>query len=182
MEFTEFKHNVKNMYIKYAFNETHLKYIVNIYEGRKNTPTIMYYDDKLSMLLGIEWFLSKKSKINIKKEEQSRIDKLIAEENRSKVNVGDIYYTSWGYDRTITEFFQVVEILSKTKVNIKRIDEIIVSEDYMSHNTKPAKDQFISEVKKVSLDMYGNLVKADEYGHKAYKVTEGKEYYSSWYN
>lgn len=45
------------------------------------------------------------------------------------VKVGDLFYTSWGYEQTNVNFFQVIELVGKSSVRVREVrPEIIRSE------------------------------------------------------
>ena len=50
-----------------------------------------------------------------------------APKNKYGVEVGDIFYGSFGYNMTIVEFFQVTKIISACKVELQRIGQKIES-------------------------------------------------------
>jgi hypothetical protein len=56
------------------------------------------------------------------------------------VKIGDIYHTSWGYDQTNVEFFQVVEVRGKHAV-LRQIGA--EREGYDRGTAKPVKDNFL---------------------------------------
>lgn len=66
------------------------------------------------------------------------------------MKVGDIYYTSWGYDMTIVDFFQVVDITAK-RAKVKEINSKVV-EGHAGYSGKviPVKDSFKDDVKIIS--------------------------------
>lgn len=47
--------------------------------------------------------------------------------NKFGVKVGDIFYTSWGYEQTQTDFFQVVALAGETSVRVRQVDLPIVA-------------------------------------------------------
>jgi hypothetical protein len=55
--------------------------------------------------------------------------------------VGDIVNTSWGYEQTNVEFYQVIEVKPKT-ITVQRICSRMVegSAGYMSHSVMPVPD------------------------------------------
>jgi len=91
--------------------------------------------------------------IQIKKErrvERSSVD-------MSKVKIGDILYSSWGYDQTNIDFYQVVEKKNKSVV-IRQIASKITDDDAgcMSNYVQPVKDHFIGTELMKRICNYGN--------------------------
>lgn len=58
------------------------------------------------------------------------------------IQAGDIFYTSWGYEQTNVEFYQVIRATEKT-VWIREIHG--TTSGGWSGHTEPAKDSFVSD-------------------------------------
>lgn len=56
--------------------------------------------------------------------------------------VGDIFDTSWGYDQTNVDFYQVVEVRGKVLI-IRKVSEVTDHESQGAEYVVPAKDSFI---------------------------------------
>lgn len=63
---------------------------------------------------------------------------------QAKVNVGDIFYSSWGYDQTNVDFYQVVAMTEKT-VQLREIKAEMVEGDGWSGKKIGKKDTFIGD-------------------------------------
>lgn len=95
-------------------------------------------------------------------------------ENVDGVKVGDIYYTSWGYDMTIVDFFQVISVTAK-RAKLKKISSKVVngSAGY-SGKVIPVKDSFkenaevITTGTDISYDGKSTILKNCD-GHTGYK-------------
>lgn len=64
------------------------------------------------------------------------------------LKVGDVLSSSWGYDQTNVDFYQVVEVPSKCFVIVREISGYSVSDNGPSVRVKPSKDAFKSEPKR----------------------------------
>lgn len=103
-------------------------------------------------------------------------------ENVHGVKVGDIYYTSWGYDMTIINFFQVIGVTAK-RAKLKEIGSKIVegSAGY-SGKVIPVKDSFKENAKiittgTISVDGKStNLKNCD--GHMGYEYEDRPLYFN----
>jgi len=60
------------------------------------------------------------------------------------LKVGDILYTSWGYDQTNIDYYQVTKIVSDKTVEIREISSRITSSEGHSNYVTPVKDGFIT--------------------------------------
>ena len=95
------------------------------------------------------------------KEAQEKADRLQALKNASKngaVEVGQIYYYSWGYDQTNIDYFQVVYIKGQT-VKFRQICQTKEYVNYGGGNTMPKKDSFWGDeiTKRMRLSYDGNV-------------------------
>lgn len=66
-------------------------------------------------------------------------------ENAHGVKVGDISYTSWGYEQTNVNFYQVIRVTAK-RATVRKIKSKIVEQNNMLGGKKlPIKDEFVNE-------------------------------------
>lgn len=98
------------------------------------------------------------------------------------VKIGDIYCSSWGYDQTNVDFYQVIDIMGKCTVKIREIKQRIEEGSGMSHgmacNVLPVKDDFIDdEVFTKRIGKYGIRFSSFQSASK----WDGKPMYNSWY-
>jgi hypothetical protein len=116
-----------------------------------------------------------------RKEMKKEEDKKLAKMNREKVNVGDIFHTSWGYEQTNVNFFQIIEKKSASTVLIREISsEVLEETSWCSNTINPIKDAFIGDTKKCTINKYGQIVKADRYGNNAYNTNGKRGFHQSW--
>jgi len=89
-------------------------------------------------------------------------------ERASKVRellVGDILVASWGYDMTIVDCFQVVQLIGDNSVGVKPIGKEYVEWDDWSGQVKPKRDDFTSnEITKYRV-INGNSIKINSVAH-----------------
>ena len=98
------------------------------------------------------------------------------------IQVGDIFYSSWGYDQTNIDFFQVIEVVGKKTVKLREINGLIFNQhEYASYGfIKPLPNEFINDsIIKKRISPYGDI-RIDDV-RRANKFTEGeKGLYTSW--
>ena len=71
--------------------------------------------------------------------------KAMAAENQDKYEVGEILYSSWGYDQTNIDFYQIVK-KTKSMVVIHQIGKEYLDTKYESEDlVMPVKDYFIGD-------------------------------------
>ena len=61
------------------------------------------------------------------------------------MQVGDILYTSWGYEQTNVEFYQVTKMIGKKMVEVREIAKKYVENETMSGTSTPIRDKFIGK-------------------------------------
>jgi len=98
---------------------------------------------------------------------------------KTSLQVGDVLYSSWGYDQTNIDWYQVVEVKPSGKsVVIRRIAGDTIENGFMSGYTTPCPDHFVGEeqLKRVQV---GDTLTITSYA-SAWKW-DGKPKYCSWY-
>lgn len=68
-------------------------------------------------------------------------------ETITEVKIGDIFHCSWGYDMTINDYYQVVDLTPSGKsVRVRKLNkELAKSGEYFSGREMPIKDDFASD-------------------------------------
>ena len=81
--------------------------------------------------------------------------KAMAAENQESYKGGEILYSSWGYDQTNIDFYQIVK-KTKSMVTIQKIGKEYLDTKYESENlVKPVKNDFIGKEMKKKVGAYG---------------------------
>lgn len=97
----------------------------------------------------------------------------------TKLKVGSILYTSWGYDQTNVDWYQVIEVKPSGKsVVIRKIARDIVEDGFMAGRSTPCPGQFTGEpmLKRVRA---GDMLTITSYASAF--PWDGKPKYVSWY-
>ena len=69
------------------------------------------------------------------------------------LDVGDVLYTSWGYDQTNVDYYQVTGLIGKTMVALREIGADITETGWLQGTCKPCPDSFIGpEFRRVAKD------------------------------
>ena len=78
-----------------------------------------------------------------------------AEKNQKSYQVGDILISSWGYDQTNVDYYQVIERTAKM-ATIQKIGKEYLDSGYPSEEkVMPVKDAFVGKPKKKKVGTYG---------------------------
>jgi len=97
----------------------------------------------------------------------------------SKVKEGDIFVSSWGWEQTNVDAYQVVAKKGAT-VTLREIAlcSIEGSEGFMSDRVKPVKDSFIGEEFKKRIT--GRSITISDF-QSAFLMGDREDFYRSWY-
>lgn len=97
---------------------------------------------------------------------------------------GLILYTSWGYDQTNTEFYEVIDVPSPCYVVLQEIAAPLVrgEESFMSGNRMPDPDARIGEPFRRKVDMTGARPSVRINSVVSAWIWDGKEKSVSWYS
>lgn len=91
--------------------------------------------------------------------------------------VGDIVYSSWGYDQTNVEFYEVVKVTQKT-VSIQAIRSDIVPDGFMCGRATPRPGEYESD------DIITRIPKSGRMRISSFSAAwawDGQSKYCSWY-
>lgn len=172
--FKTFEHSVPGVLILVDYDNL----VAMTFIGKRSKPEWRYKFTSLEkMLKHIDNTISTQYNSNKTKEEQKAKDKILAKENRSKVQVGDIYCLTSSYENTYVDFYQITAKVSPSKVKAKRIGSTSRENGYASAYKKPIKNDFISEEETYTVSKYGNLRMGY---YSAHKTDENSEHYTSW--
>lgn len=150
-----------------------------IYGGRRSTPdSYSILKNEEDVYQAINKYIQERRILAETRTKQKAEKKLLLEEKFKSVKVGDLFYTSWGYDQTNVDFYKLMKIKGKTGT-FQRINSEVVSgsEGYMSAYVKAGK---LFTGKPFTARFTGDSIKVD-YGQRAVPTLEDTEHYSSWY-
>lgn len=114
------------------------KYLALAFQGNQSKPIVYnsFRDDGQRKRYVDSFVESRKRSIQMKEEARKK-----RREFSHDLKVGDIVYTSWGYDQTNIDFFQVVEVKGKSAV-IREIGAKTVRDDGPYTEVVAVKDAF----------------------------------------
>jgi hypothetical protein len=95
--------------------------------------------------------------------------------------VGDIMVSSWGYEQTNVDYYQVVELVGQQSVKVRRIAAESLGEtgNGMADYCMPVKDKFIKNETVTYRVSYGTSIAISSY--QTAKKWDGTKNYRSWY-
>ena len=99
-----------------------------------------------------------------------------SEEFRRSLRVGDILYSSWGWEQTNIDFYQVIAIRGSA-VDLRQLDQRTTEDGYMCGTTVPLPDVFKGKTHTHRLSK--NYIRIDSY-RTAWKW-DGQPLRCSWY-
>jgi hypothetical protein len=109
----------------------------------------------------------------------SKAERRAARNQGNRLEVGTVLVGSWGYDQTNVEAWQVVELVGRCSVNIRRIATVQTRElGDMAADVIPAPDQFVDAEIVFKRVVSANHVSMD---HCTLRPWDGRPMYRSWY-
>lgn len=123
--------------------------------------------------------------LRCKESEQERAEwKAAKKSTANSLKVGDVLYTSWGYEQTNVEFLEVVALVGSTMVEVREINAASVSgsESFMSDCVVPCKGQFRGESVRVRVTNGNSFNWGGSYKRRASLYNHGTTgVHRSWY-
>jgi len=154
--------------------------VAYLFNSKKNYPCAVVFSGKRSKPDLYRAFQNEKIRAD-------SVEKMFAEYNSRaeykasqkcrELNVGDILVSSWGYEQTNVDFYQVVKLIGNASVSVRRIK---ASKDYtmsMQGNAMALKDDFCGAetVYRVNKDS----IRINSYSH-AYKWDGTPKFFSEY--
>ena len=110
-----------------------------------------------------EWVAKWEDRIKARDlEKQARKDRRQAPHT---LQLGDVLYTSWGWEQTNIDFYQVTKLIGKKMVEIRRIAGTRDTEGmpYDQGKTMPIKDKFVDEEPLRKIASGTNAIRVNDY-------------------
>ncbi|WDJ87441.1 hypothetical protein [Xanthomonas campestris] len=116
------------------------RYYLTVFAGKALRPCATWYYRKAeSRAAYVEEFKTKRAMHHA-----TQLLRRAAAKKPHTLTVGAILFTSWGYEQTNTEFYQVVSVAG-SMVTLRQIESEIEPCGHMSGNATPVPDHFIGE-------------------------------------
>lgn len=149
----------RKLFIPAGANKVVDKYsdaVVYLYTTKKGKPAAMLFLGKKAKPVADFWYNSlpeREVAVMMVFEERQRIAELhkkqdereAAKADKNKLVVGDILVSSWGYDQTNVDFYQVVGLVGKCSLKLRKIRGYKQYEGNMIGHVVPQTDDFIGE-------------------------------------
>ena len=158
------------------------RFTVEAWKGRaKNSYA---YTSFRTALHRADWIVGEQARADVDekfKAEQKAQKAAWLADMKAEMVVGAVLYTSWGYDQTNVEFFEVIE-RKGASVTVREILKRSVegSEGFMCDRVTPSTgpERFVGETITKRITAYGVKISDCQ---QATPVTPGREYSRSWY-
>lgn len=86
---------------------------------------------------------------------KDRAEKAAQRAKPHALQVGDVLRSSWGYDQTNVDYYQVTALIGSTMVEYRKIGEQSEATGHMTGNSVPAPGAFIGPAKRARVSDYG---------------------------
>lgn len=152
------------------------------YAGRRKKPEWNYrFGSNKERDEYINNYLNKRKEIKKEDDKRKANEKKRKDEEFKNIKVGDVFVSSWGYEQTNVDAYQLVELKGKTgtfkEIGFMSLKSTGPDAEYV----RPIKDKFINK-ESFKKRLNGNSFKISSFQH-AFKVKnlETSEFYNSCY-
>ncbi len=123
----------------FKFQQAGKWYVIG-WAGKSNKPLGHYSvaNEARADAIMTDWVNSRKESLRYKQQQKAEIARMRRDHSFA---VGDILYSSWGYDQTNVNFYQITAVKGQ-KVVLREVKTKVVSESGYHENVVPAPDQF----------------------------------------
>ena len=138
-------------------------YFLVIYQGKQSKPFVnYYYRSEGERARTLEGYV-KGSRERLERKQKSRDD---AKQFKTSLFYGDILYTSWGYDQTNVDFYEVIEVLGDKMIKVREVASDVVDGDGMYQNVVAVPGKYVGPEMKVKVTQGDNAKIDGHYAHK----------------
>lgn len=151
--------------VAYLYTTSTGKPAMRVFYGKQTKPVAaFYYNMEEARADAVRAYFKRRQAWQAKKDERRAARKA---EGR-KVELGGLYYTSWGYDQTNVNWYEIVELVGKTSARVRPVAAIDASqgnEPWMTGKAIPAAGQYTGPA--VLVRVTGDSFKVN--GHYAHR-------------
>lgn len=99
------------------------------------------------------------------------------------ISVGDVFVSSWGYEQTNVNFYQVVSLHGTKTVTVREITAKSRAVQSMAGYTKPLINNFVGDPIRRQIKETGSKpsIKIADFEYARLTAPEEEHFYSSWY-
>jgi hypothetical protein len=143
-----------------------------VFRGKNKKPYMYYYyrteADRAAAEAGAKSEADRSQAYHDEKEKERL-------KNTETINTGDLFYTSWGYEQTNVEFYEVIEKPSEQFVIVREVAQNREETGFMSGSCTPQKGVFVGEPLRRKRGKWGLKISECQ---TAYKYDGGPKCYS----
>jgi hypothetical protein len=133
------------------------------FSGKRKKPdfNFVFSNSKRAEEYQAEWYARAQANIERKKAYKAEMAEKLSQGHA--LAVGDVLESSWGYDQTNYDYYQVTRLLGRRSVEIRELAQSRANTGWLQGDCVPVKNQFIGEpmIKRVNEN---NKVKVRDWG------------------
>jgi hypothetical protein len=151
------------------------KLLAIAFHGKSNSPDWHYnFGKEEGRQARIQSFIDGR-----KRHAEYRAERKAERQKPHTLAVGDIMVSSWGYEQTNVDFYQVIRVIGKNTVEIREIKQTYRETGSMCGYVKPIKDAFVEKAELMIKRVNENAVRMNSFSHAI--KWDGSEKYTSSY-
>jgi hypothetical protein len=138
--------------------------------GKADKPAFNYsYASEKRRAASVAAWIQSMDATQASKNQRKAQRKQVLGSKQEALKVGDVLRSSWGYDQTNIDYYEVVELFGKRGVVIREIGAESADTGWLQGKSVPAKGQYIGEPMRKQVSEDGS-VKVRDFGVWAYKL------------
>jgi hypothetical protein len=124
-------------------------------QGRRSFPNTQARGDKSALIDGMERFIKTMETKVTKRTAQKEAKRQARAAFVNPYKIGDFLYSSWGYEQTNREFYQVLEVRDLA-IKVQEVCQNRERTGYDSGKCSPCRDEFKGDVKWITIQVSEN--------------------------
>lgn len=164
--------------VAFLYNDHRGNPVAAIYRGREVKPTAYRFGSESHRAKYItDQF--KNIALSEKRRAERKAEEIAKRNAPHSLKVGDILVCSWGWEQTNVDYYQVVALVGKNSVSLRKITGDKTYTNSMSGTVTPVADSFVGDAFTKRVKGSYNAVKMTDYS-TAYKYEGGTNHFSEY--
>jgi hypothetical protein len=133
------------------------KHCFVMYRGRSAKPWKHFnFKDRARMIKSLAYYAADAQSIADSLAKRA-LDARAQADKPHGLQVGDVLRSSWGYDQTNVDHYQIVKLIGKRTAEVRKLNEHIDYTGDMQGRSAPIPDDFCGDVLRRQIDRWGNV-------------------------
>ncbi len=141
--------------VAYLYSDSKNRPCARVFSGKRNKPDSKFYyrtEAERAKFVTVEFDATRDREAAKKERQESR------KSEKRGLNIGDIVDSSWGYDQTNVEFYEVTALVGKTMVELRELAQTREDTHWAQWRAMPVLGSYIGKTfRRVAKSGYVNI-------------------------